>query len=86
MTVSGSSVELENGAASLDYKSIFLYTFFEFTDNKIVATKTINIGTDREFYGEIRGLYINDYAYVVSDYGIICLSLENMTILSELEF
>ncbi len=86
MTVSGSSIEMENGAASLDYKTVFCYTFFEFTDNKIIEKKTVNIGTDREFYGEIRGLYIEDNAYVVSDHGIICLSLESMTVLSRLEF
>ena len=86
MTISGSSIELENGAASLDYKTITCYKFFEFADNKIIEKKTVQLGTDKEFSDEVRGLYIGENAYVVSEHGIICLSLDNLTLLSRLDF
>ena len=84
LTLSGSSIELENGAASLDYKTVTYYTFFEYSDNKIIETKKIAIGNDWGYGSEIRGLYIDDYAYVAHDGGLICLSLENLNIASTL--
>lgn len=84
LTLSGSSIELENGAASLDYKTVTYYTFFEYSDNKIIETKKVAIGNDWGYGSEIRGLYIDDYAYVAHDGGLICLSLENLNIASTL--
>lgn len=84
LTMSGSSIELENGAASLDYKTVTYYAFFEFSDNKLIEKKKVAIGNNWEYGSEIRGLYIDDYAYVAHDGGLICLSLENLTVASTL--
>lgn len=61
------------------------YTFFEYNGSSFVMKATVEVGIDAN-PETVRGLYIGDYAYVVSDYGVTSISLTDYSTVSELSF
>lgn len=61
------------------------YIFFEYDGNSFVTKATVVVGIDAK-PETVRGLYIGDYAYVVSDYGVTSISLIDCLTVSELLF
>lgn len=61
------------------------YTFFEYNGSSFVMKATVEVGIDAN-PETVRGLYIGDYAYVVSDYGVTSISLIDCMTVSELLF
>jgi len=61
------------------------YIFFEYDGNSFVTKATVVVGIDAN-PETVRGLYIGDYAYVVSDYGVTSISLIDCLTVSELLF
>ncbi|MBO5870905.1 MAG: beta-propeller domain-containing protein, partial [Clostridia bacterium] len=85
LAIDSNTVIYNDGNAEVKYQFLNLYVFFEFDGEKLIETKRIELPPSNNTE-DVRGLYIGDYSYVVSNTGIICLSLDELTVVSELTF
>ncbi len=78
----------DDGKLENDYRANYYYSFFGFEDGQIVeyAKVTLDMGTDEKGYlnwnelTSVRGLYIGDYAYIVSTGSVTAISLGDYSI------
>lgn len=73
-----------------NYKSSLKYMFFSYTDGSFVNTAAVTLCKDNDAYyynsANARGLYIGDYAYIVTDGGVTSLSLSEYKVVSQLTY
>lgn len=85
LSIDSTTVNIENGDAHTILDCKIFYVFFEFDGNEIKERKRIPIPISYD-NNDMRGLYIGNYSYIVSNSGIMCLSLNDLTVVSELKF
>ena len=85
LSIENHSVFYDDGNAVAKYVYSNIYIFLEFDGEKLVETKRVELSPSNNT-DDSRGLYIGDYSYVVSSTGIVCLSLDQLNVVSELKF
>ncbi len=75
------------GVNTFNYERETVYMFLDFNGKDISEKAFIDLNNDALGMEEnVRALYIGDYAYIVSESGIVCMDLKEYGVVSELKF